>query len=155
MSIKLNISDEKIMLLCMYKNPKTDPVIFKRYFEEICEDACDSYENIIIIGDLNFNIEQDNMLANIIPTFSLTNIIKDATCFKSSQPTLIDVMLVTKRRKFLHSFSENTGISDFHNLIGGVLRLHRPAPKTKKITVRNLSKINYDQILPDLSTLDL
>ena len=32
MSIELNISGDKIMLLGMYKNPRTDPVIFKRFF---------------------------------------------------------------------------------------------------------------------------
>ena len=67
---------------------------------------------MIIIGDLNFNMLQDNMLSKIIPPFNLTNIIKDVTCFKSSDPTLIDVMLVTKRRKFIKGFSENTGISE-------------------------------------------
>ena len=34
MSIELNIAHEKIMLLGMYKNPKTDAVLFKRFFEE-------------------------------------------------------------------------------------------------------------------------
>ena len=77
------------------------------------------------------------------------------TCFKSSDPTLIDVMLVTKRRKFIKGFSENTGISDFHNLIGGVLRLHKLAPKTKNISFRNVSKINYDKVVNDLSNIDL
>ena len=37
LSIELNVCNEKIMLLAMYKNPKTDPVIFKRFFEESCE----------------------------------------------------------------------------------------------------------------------
>ena len=155
LSIELNISDEKIMLLCMYKNPKTDPVIFKRSFDDICEKVSDTYENIVIIGDLNFNMMKDNMLSQIMPTFSLTNIIKEATCFKSSQPTIIDVMLVTKRRKFMQSFSVNTGISDFHNLIGGILRQHRPVPKMKKITVRKLSSIDYDKVLSEIDEMDL
>lgn len=124
------------MLICMYKNPRMDPVLFKRYFEEMCENITESHENVIIIGDLNFNmLQENNMLSKIIPPFNLTNVIKDVTCFKSTQPTLIDVMLVTKRRKILQSFSENTGISDFHNMIGAVLRIHKPAPKTKKLFV--------------------
>ena len=86
-----------------------------------------------------------------MPPFNLTNVINQVTCFKSSQPTLIDVMLVTKRRKMLKSFSENTGISDFHNLIGGVLRVHKPAPKTKKLTIRKVAQINYDVVLSEIS----
>ena len=151
-SIELNISDEKVLLLCMYKNPRMDPVNFKKYFEETCEKICSSYENMIVIGDLNFNmLNENNMLSSIIPPFNLTNVIKEVTCFKSSQPTLIDVMLVTKRRKILKSFSENTGISDFHNLIGGVLRNHKTAPKTKKVSVRKLDQVNYDEVMSDFS----
>ena len=155
MSIELNISNEKIMLLGIYKNPKMDAVLFKRTFNQVYEKVSDTYENIVIIGDLNFNMYQENMLSNIIPALSLTNIIKDATCFKSSQATLIDVMLVTKRRKFMKTFSTSTGISDFHNLIGGVLRLHKPTPKTKKIFVRKLSKIDYEKVLKDMSEMEL
>ena len=119
------------------------------------EKVCESYENVIIIGDLNFNMMSENALSNIIPVYSLTNIITEPTCFKSSHPTLIDVMLVSKRRKFLCSFSENTGISDFHNLIGGILRFQKPLPKTKKVLVRKLAKIKYEQVLRDLSETDL
>ena len=155
MSIELNIGDDKLMLLGMYKNPKMDPVLFKKTFNEICEKMCDSYENIIVIGDLNFNMMKENMLSHIIPAFSLENIIKEATCFKSSQASIIDVMLVTKRRKFIQTFSVNTGISDFHNLIGGVLRLHKPAPRIKKISVRKLSKIDYEQLKKDITQMDL
>lgn len=154
-SVELHISDDKILLLAMYKNPRTDPVVFKRFFQETCEFISDSFENIVIIGDLNFNMLQKNMLSTIMPTYSLTNVIKDVTCFKSNQPTLIDVMLVTKRRKIIKSFSEKVGISDFHNLIGGILRLHKPAPKIKKVTTRKLSKIDYDKVLSEISETDL
>jgi hypothetical protein len=155
LSIELNISNEKIMLTAMYKNPKTDPVIFKRFFEETCEHMSDHYENIIVIGDLNFNMLQDNMLKTIIPTFNFTNVINDVTCSKSSNPTLIDVMLVTKRRKIMSTFSKDVGISDFHNLIGGVLRIHKPTPKTKRVSYRQLSKVDYDKILSDLCETNL
>ena len=155
MSIELNIADDKLMLLGMYKNPKTDSVLFKKTFNDICEKVCESYENIVIIGDLNFNMMKENMLSHITPAFSLTNIIKEATCFKSVQASLIDVMLVTKRRKFIQSFSVNTGISDFHNLIGDVLRQHKPAPITKEVSVRKIAKIDYVQVVKDLTQMNL
>ena len=153
--IELHVAGEKIMLLGMYKNPKTDPVRFKNYFEETCEKVSDSFENIIVIGDLNFNMFHDNTLSTIIPPLNLTNVINEPTCYKSVTPTLIDVMLVTKRRKILRSFSKNTGISDFHNLIGGVLRIHKPPPKVKTVYVRNFSKINIEKVLGEMSELTL
>ena len=150
-SVELNIADQKLLLLGMYKNPRMEPLSFKVFFEETCEQMSEMYENIIIIGDLNFNMLQDNVLSTIMPPFNLTNVINQVTCFKSSQPTLIDVMLVNKRRKILKSFSENTGISDFHNLIGGILRAHKPVPRTKKITIRKVAQINYDAVLSEIS----
>ena len=155
MSLELHLAEGKVMLLGMYKNPRTDPVRFKTFFKETFERVSDLHDNIVIIGDLNFNMLQDNMLSTIIPTYNLTNIIKDVTCFKSKDPTLIDVMLVTKRRKFLTGFSVPTGISDFHNMIGGVFRLHRPTPKMKKIYVRKLAKIDFEKVRVDLSEINL
>ena len=95
------------------------------------------------------------MLTTIIPAYNLTNMIKEPTCFKSNDPTIIDVMLVTKRRKILKSFSEGTGISDFHNLIGGILRIHKPPPKQKRITVRKMTSINYNKVISEIKQLNL
>ena len=64
-------------------------------------------------------------------------------------------MLVSRRKKFVKSFSFDTGISDFHNLIGGVLRLHQPVPRSKVIHFRNLSGIDYERVKLELSSLDL
>ena len=155
MTVELNINDSKILVACMYKNPKMSPNEFKYYFEETCEAIFDKYENVIIIGDLNFNMFKTNTLSQICPTFNLTNIINDPTCYKSNEPTLIDVMLVSKRRKYIKGFSINTGISDFHNLIGGVLRLNAPPPKQKVIYTRKLSDINYDRVKLELADSNL
>ena len=155
MTIELNINDSKILVACMYKNPKMKPTDFSQYFEEMCEEIFNQYENVIIIGDLNFNMLNTNTLSQICPTFNLTNLIKDPTCYKSSEPTLIDVMLVSKRRKYIKGFSLDTGISDFHNLIGGVLRLDAPAPKRKTIYCRKLSNINYDAVNMELAEMNL
>ena len=155
MTVELNINDSKILVACMYKNPKMNPNEFKHYFENVCEEIFDKYDNVIIIGDLNFNMNSTNTLSQICPTFNLTNIIKDPTCYKSNEPTLIDVMLVSKRRKYLKGFSINIGISDFHNLIGGVLRLNAPVPKQKVVYSRKLSDINYDSVRLELAEMNL
>lgn len=146
MSVELNCKETKILLLGMYKNPKMTPNNFKLQFENVCEELTEKYEHLIIIGDLNFNMLHNNALAEICPTFNLTNIITEPTCFKSNNATLIDVMLVTKRRKFLKGFSIDTGISDFHNLIGGVLKQHAPAPIKKTIRYRKLNDIDYEKV---------
>ena len=131
MTIELSCGGTKILLTCMYKNPKMNPQEFKCKFEDTCEKILDKYEHIIIIGDLNFNMLQQNALTSVCPTLNLKNIINEPTCFKSNQPTLIDVMLVSKHKKYIKGFSVDTGISDFHNLIGGILKQHAPPSSAK------------------------
>jgi hypothetical protein len=155
MSVEISLNETKLLLVGMYKNPKMSPNSFKLYFEKTCEEVLEKYENVIITGDLNFNMLKDNLLAQICPTYNLTNIIKEPTCFKSNNATLIDVMLVTKRRKFLKGFSFDTGISDFHNLIGGVLKQHAPIPLKKKVTYRKLEEIDYDKVNQELNMMNL
>ena len=155
MSIELNVNSHKILLIGMYKNSKMNQDLFKKLFKDTCEKVLDNYDHLIIIGDLNFNMFHQNLLSNLCPTLNLTNIIDEATCYKSNNPTLIDVMLVTKRRKFLKSFSLDTGISDFHNLIGGILKIHAPLPKRKVIYHRKISDIDYKQVNQELSALNL
>ena len=154
MPIELNCKGTKILLLGMYKSPKMKPNNFKHYCEKLCEEVFDLYEHIVIIGDLNFYMLQNNVLSQMCPTLNLTNIITEPTCHKSNNATLIDVMLVTKRRKFIRGFSIDTGISDFHNLIGGVLRQQLPAPAKKVIQYRKLNNIDYNTVNQELMTMN-
>ena len=154
-SVEITCNETKLMVLGMYKNPKMNPNVFKVYFEKSCEEVLEKYENVIIIGDLNFNMLQDNVLSQMCPPYNLTNIIKEPTCFKSNNATLIDVMLVTKRRKFIKGFSIDTGISDFHNMIGGVMKQHAPIPPKKIVTYRKLENIDYDKVNRELIMMNI
>ena len=155
MSVELNCKGNKILVMNMYKNPKMTPTSFQNKFTELTEDVLNRYDNVIIIGDLNFNMLESNTLSRLCPTLNLTNVITEPTCFKSNNPTLIDVMLVTKRKKVIKNFSLDTGISDFHNLIGGVLKIHTPLPAKKIIYYRKLSKINYQAMINDIIQFNL
>ena len=154
-SVEINCKETKLMIIGMYKNPKMNPNSFKVYFEKMNEEVFENYENVVIIGDLNFNMLQDNVLSQMCPLYNLTNIITEPTCFKSNNATLIDVMLVSKRRKFLKGFSFDTGISDFHNLIGGVMKEHAPIPNKKIIGYRKLDDIDFDKVNNDLQIMNI
>ena len=154
-SVEINCKETKLMIIGMYKNPKMNPNSFKVYFEKMNEVVFENYENVVIIGDLNFNMLQDNVLSQMCPLYNLTNIITEPTCFKSNNATLIDVMLVSKRRKFLKGFSFDTGISDFHNLIGGVMKEHAPIPNKKIIGYRKLDDIDFDKVNNDLQIMNI
>lgn len=151
LSVEISCKGNKILVMNMYKNPKMTSKSFENKFKEMAESVLSKYENVIIIGDLNFNMLQNNTLSSICPTINLTNVIKEPTCFKSNTPSLIDVMLVSKRRKIVKSFSIDTGISDFHNLIGGVLRIHAPPPPKKVVFYRKIASIDYEVMKEDIT----
>ena len=67
MSVELNCNGTKISLLCMYKNPKMSSKCFKQSFEETCEKILDEHENVIIIGDLNFNMLKKKHIISTLP----------------------------------------------------------------------------------------
>ena len=74
------------------------------FFNEVSNNlnkAVNKYDNILVTDDLNidlFNIKMDtnNYLCDFIDTFTITNIVKSKTCFKTLNGTLLDLMLTSK-----------------------------------------------------------
>ena len=54
--------------------------------------------------------------------FSLTNLIKEATCFKSHSSILPHLVLTNRPRSFIKSQNFETGLSDCHKLVFSILR---------------------------------
>ena len=54
--------------------------------------------------------------------FDLTKFIKEPTCFKSQNSTLLDLILTNRPRSFLKSQNFKTGLSDYHKLVCSILR---------------------------------
>ena len=58
----------------------------------------------------------NNHLQEFCAIFSLTNLIKESTCFKNpEQPTGIDHILTNHQKSFQHSCTYEMGLSDFQN----------------------------------------
>ena len=55
-------------------------------------------------------------------TFSLKKIIKEPTCFKSQNSTLLDLILTNRLRSFMKSQNFETGLRDCHKLVCSILR---------------------------------
>ena len=74
------------------------------FFNEVSNNlnkAVNKYDNILVTDDLNidfFNIKMDanNYLCDFIDAFTITNIVKSKTCFKTLNGTLLDLMLTSK-----------------------------------------------------------
>ena len=50
-------------------------------------------------------------------TYNLSNLVKSATCFKSSKDTLLDVLLTNKQKSFQKTFVCETQLSDCRKLV--------------------------------------
>ena len=55
-------------------------------------------------------------------TYNLSNLVKPATCFKSSKGTLLDVLLTNKPKSFQKTFVCETDLSDCRKLVATIFR---------------------------------
>ena len=67
----------------------------------------------------------------------LSNLTESPTCYKSSNPSLIDVLLTSHRRRIANTWNVNTGISDFHNLVACGTKMHVSRNENRYIHYRN------------------
>ena len=68
----------------------------------------------------------------------LRNLVKTFTCEKG-KPTLIDLILTNKPKRFINTISVDTGLSDFHNLICTCTSTKLDVPQKKSTTSRFFS----------------
>ena len=54
--------------------------------------------------------------------FDLKNLVREPTCFKSSNPRCIDLILTNRGRNFQQTTAVETGLSDFHKMVVTVLK---------------------------------
>ena len=80
----------------------------------------------------------------------LCNLIESPTCFKSDNPSLIDVALTSHRRRIANTLNINTGISDFHNLIAYSTKMHVPRNESRLICYRSYKHFDEASFKHDL-----
>ena len=108
------------------------------FFESITlslSKASNKYENFLIMGDLNIDINSSgkgfNMLDQFCNLFCLSHLIKSPTCFTSNHNSTIDLIMTNKPKVFQKSRSTETGLSDCHNLVSTFFKSHYSKLKPK------------------------
>ena len=98
--LELIIIKKKWCILFAYRPPSIDK---EEFFDEISVNLnkiLGIYDNIILTGDLNIDELKPcsdfskNHLFDMKDIFTLTNLIKDPTCFKSQNSTLLDLTFI-------------------------------------------------------------
>ena len=91
----------------------------------------------------------DNALSNSCVSFDLQNVIKSATCFKSTKGSSIDECLVSQHMRFKKILNLECWLSDFHNFICITTKLTVSKKSPEIIQYRSLKNFkniffNYD-----------
>ena len=122
MFLEVRIKSRKWLLIGAYKPPNQSDNLFLDNISTNLTFYSKYYENFIILGDLNMN-PQNKLFQDFQNTFCLGNLIKEATCFKST-PSSIDVIITNNKSYFKGTCVVATGISDFHKLTAASLKAH-------------------------------
>ena len=133
-SLDFSISNKQWLLLGIYNPPSQSEALFVAHITFGLNTYSTSYENFLLLGDSNMTTE-NLKLQNLMDAFYLENLIKESTCFKSTVPTTIDLIISNQKSLFMKSSAYESGLSDFHKLTTTILR--------KSITRGNPRNILY------------
>ena len=140
MFFELNLRSKKWPLRCSYNPHKS---LIKEHLKELIKaiQFCSkTHDNLMLIGDYNAQVDETNM-ASFCEIYELRSLINEPTCYKNPlNPSCIDLFLTNNVNSFQKTFVSETGLSDFHKLIGRVMK--SPIPKQKPNIIKHLENAN-------------
>ena len=130
----------------------------KSLFEQISSSlslTVNQYENVIVTGDLNIKLldlisDTKNYFSDLRDKFALTNLLKDKTCFKNKNGTLLDVILTNRPNFFQNTVISGTGLSDCHKLVTTIFRSTFIKLPPKTIRYRSYKTFNKQNFIHEL-----
>ena len=130
------------MFSCVYTHPKVKHTVFKESICQMADLLLQSYTDLVFLGDMNIYPTKSPVISELCDLYGLHNLIDQPTCFKGATPSVIDVILVTNRKKYSGVLNCNCHISDVHNFIGAATRRYAPLRKPRHIFYRSYK--NFD-----------
>ena len=127
---------------CVYRHPKVKHAVFKESMGKMVDHLLQSYSDLVFLGDISSCPTKSPVISELCDTYGLHNLIDQPTCFKGTTPTVIDIILVTNRKKYSGVLNFNCPVSDFHNFIGAATRRFAPIRKPRHIFYRSYK--NFD-----------
>ena len=150
--LEITLRNLKWLLIGLYKPPGQNEKGFLQNLNSILNKYIVKYENIIFIGGFNSSVENKH-LPDFTTLSNLESLIKSPTCFQSSKPTSIDLLLTNKKQLFENSKTIEVGISDHHLLTLTSTRIQfiKGSPKVK--FYRDYRSLNFESFNNDLDGL--
>ena len=152
---EVTISNKNWVIFSMYRPPHySNLLVFFKELGKYLNQACENYDNFIVMGDFNIDIREtspeSHKLDEFCSLFSLTNIIKSDTCFTKFHSSTIDLFLTNKPNLFKKTNAIETGLSDHHKLICTFFKSCFGRFQPKIVYYRNYQKFNEADFLNDV-----
>ena len=151
---ELALNKRKWGILAVYKPPNTKNELFSTDLSKTLDKMFVKYNNILTIGDLNFDLNKKDKckpLSQLCDNYNLTNVIKGSTChMKNSEPSSIDVILTNTTNLICNTINVDIGVSDCHNFIATTIREQCNESKVKYANFRSYKHFNEDNFNQDI-----
>ena len=154
MFVEIRLNKEKWLICCSY-NPHLNNIDSHLEKLQISIDSLShKYENLILLGDLNCEIDNLSM-PDFCKNLDLKGLINVPTCYKNPEnPKCIDHILTNRSERFQKTaYTLVTGISDFHKMTIAILKkeFKKLPPKVIKYRCyRNFDEEAYHNYIKEL-----
>ena len=148
--VEINIKKKKWLLANIYRPPSQGERYFFRELGKALDHFSTKFEDFILMGDFNTDDKGQN-ISNFMESYSLKNIVKVPTCFKSDRPKTIDLILTNRTSNFQNTTPIETGLSDFHCMIATVVKGGFIKRSPKIVNYRDYRKFDIHRFRYDLN----
>ena len=100
--IEFSIKTRKWFCIGLYKPPSQNDKHFLDNLSLILNKLTCQFDNFILMGNFNLTVEDKN-LEVFMNTFDMECLINKPTCFQSTKPNCIDLILTNKKEVFINS----------------------------------------------------
>lgn len=155
--IDVRDKSRRCFYIVVYRSPSTLSAHLISVLKDILEKCLAECDMIVLLGDLNVNfLNPCHDLIELLDLYNLKNIIRGATCFKStSNPSLIDVILTNKPKSLAGQLNCHIGMSDFHNFICSSSKFNVPKLERTRIQYRSFKHFCEKSFLNDVKTIHI
>ena len=102
--LELRLLNSKWLILGTYKPPSQNEPTYVSEIQKLLTYYRSSYDNILLLGDFNMSFSNKNM-KDLCDVFELNHLIKDPSCFKSSNSLCIDNFYTNENTMFFNTFT--------------------------------------------------
>ena len=148
--LEVSVQSSKWLFVGCYKPPSKIEEFFISNLSKTINAFSTKYDNILLMGDFNLTIENKH-LEELLNLFNLKSLISSLTCFQSTNPTCIDLILTNQEDLFSNSNTCEVGISDHHHLVSTMLNKKISKCCTKTLFYRHYKKFEENKFVKDLT----